>query len=110
MGNFTKRTHMGGPCFLLTPVGASDQSQVVQLPKNNQQIQVTGAPRPRFKRVTAPTCTDNFQLAPFTFAGSLWHSVEQCYQACKYIPSDPARFQTIQQMTPFAGERDSSHG
>ena len=54
---------MGGPCTIKPPAGA------------------TGAAA--LKR-RAPPCTDNFHLAPFTFDGAQYHSVEQAYQACKF--------------------------
>ena len=76
---------MGGPCFLV------EDSQSA-----------------RKKKVTGPPATDNFAVAPFTLDGAQWHSVEQCYQAYKFL--DPKARETIRAMAPFAGESDSSHG
>ena len=87
---------MGGPCFLLTESDAPKPEAVKHLPT--------------FKRHSAPPCTDNFQVAPFHYNGMSWHSVEQCYQAHKYFPTDNAQFETIHAMAPFAGETDHSHG
>ena len=39
-----------------------------------------GGPCTLGSTATAPACTDNFQVAPFTYNGKLWQSVEQCYQ------------------------------
>ena len=33
---------------------------------------------------TGRRCTDNFQIAPFEYAGRTWQSVEQAYQALKW--------------------------
>lgn len=63
-----------------------------------------------FKRSAAPPCTDNFQLAPFEFNGAVWQSVEQCYQAQKYFPTDPETHTALLNMMPFAGETAHSHG
>ena len=62
----------------------------------------------RKKKVTGPPATDNFAVAPFTLDGAQWHSVEQCYQAYKFL--DPKAREIIRAMAPFAGESDSSHG
>ena len=71
---------MGGPCFVVT--GSATE--------------------------LAPAATDNFQVAPFHFAGALWSSVEQCYQAHKL--REPIGRESIRQMTPRPGESDQSHG
>jgi len=34
--------------------------------------------------IEGPECTDNFQIAPFEYAGRTWQSVEQAYQALKW--------------------------
>ena len=65
---------MGGPCFLLN--GTTDDT------------------------VQGPPATDNFQIVPFEFDGDTWHSVEQCYQACKYQASDPFMRESLRHMTP----------
>ena len=65
------------------------------------------------KRIIGPPCTDNFQVVSFPFDGDEWQSVEQCYQACKFLKTTPTGAsgrQRIQRMLPFAGETDHSHG
>lgn len=107
---------MGGPCYLLVeqplpataaaPPGLDSEVAGVRV-----AFEPTAAP-PR-KRTIGPPCTDNFQIAPFPFDGDEWQSVEQCYQACKYLKTTPAGAsgrQRIQQMLPHAGETDHSHG
>lgn len=72
---------MGGPCFIVDESG---------------------------KRVRGPPCTDNFQVLPFTFAGKLWQSAEQCYQAMKF--EDEATQERIRLLMKRPGETDSAHG
>ena len=57
----------------------------------------------------APACTDNFQLRRFDFGGAAWHSVEQCYQAHKFVDGTPAR-EKIRLSVPRVGESASGHG
>ena len=80
---------MGGPCFLL--------------------VDAEGAqPGRTRRRIPAPDCTDNFQVAPFTFDGVLWQSVEQCFQAYKF--NDIEAREHIRAMVKRPGENDRSHG
>ncbi|EKX42824.1 hypothetical protein GUITHDRAFT_111195 [Guillardia theta CCMP2712] len=71
---------MGGKCFLVE----QDKSQV-----------------------EGPACTDNFQVVKFMYDGLEWHSVEQCYQAAKYITD---RRLYIRDMLPKDGESDEAYG
>ena len=73
---------MGGPCFLLST-----------------------APE---RKVTGPPATDNFAVQPFTFDGTLWQSVEQCYQAHKLL--DATMREVIRLMVPRPGETDFDYG
>lgn len=108
---------MGGPCFLVhdiqgaPPPGASaEQKQAVIEQRQGSSLKLPSATAgiPRRKRVTGPGATDNFQVAPFQFAGQLWQSVEQCYQAFKF--NDEKGRELIRMMVPFGGESDHSHG
>merc|ERR1712154_66597 len=74
---------MGGPCLLSDP--------------------------PSNKRVLAPTCTDNFQILPFSFQGRIWHSVEQCYQAQKFAEGSDSRAK-VENCVPFPSENGSMYG
>ena len=60
-------------------------------------------------RKKAPPCTDNFQVKPFIYEGVRYHSCEQAYQACKFLPGSDARARVVA-VTPHAGESDSAHG
>eukprot|EP00811_Abedinium_folium_P009861 NODE_19117_length_859_cov_4.359290.p1 GENE.NODE_19117_length_859_cov_4.359290~~NODE_19117_length_859_cov_4.359290.p1 ORF type:complete len:200 (-),score=42.44 NODE_19117_length_859_cov_4.359290:166-765(-) len=72
---------MGGPCYL------ADGSS---------------------RRKLAPACTDNFQTCVFVLNGVRWHSVEQCFQAMKFL--DPGLQERIRLAIPRSGENDSAHG
>lgn len=91
---------MGGPCFLVDREPTSRAEAVAALLAD--PISTTT------KKVKGPPATDNFQVAPFEFDGVTWHSVEQCYQAYKFL--DQADRERIRHMAPHAGESDSSHG
>ena len=109
---------MGGPCFLLHDIeGApppeaktSEQQDTVNEQRTGLSFKLPSATAgiPRRKRVTGPSATDNFQVAPFEFDGQLWQSVEQCYQAYKF--NDEKARETIRSMVPYGGESDHSHG
>ena len=72
---------MGGPCYIVDSSG---------------------------KRRRGPSCTDNFQVKPFSFRGKEWQSAEQCYQAMKF---DNLQLQErIRFLEKEPGETDSSHG
>ncbi len=73
---------MGGPCFV---VDASS------------------------RRRRGPACTDNFQLRPFEYEGTVYYSCEQAYQASKFPPDSAARARIVA-IVPFAAESASSHG
>jgi len=49
-------------------------------------------------RTLAPDCTDNFQIASFSYDGTEWQSVEQCYQAQKFLSATQRH--TIQSAVP----------
>ena len=70
---------MGGPCRLMHATGSKK----------------------------APACTDNFQLRRFDFGGAAWHSVEQCYQAHKFL--DASKREAIRQILPHAVPEESDH-
>jgi len=56
----------------------------------------------------APACTDNFQIKPFTLDGEKWSSVEQCFQALKFLEA-PKR-KSMQDSLPEEGEGDRPYG
>ncbi|CAE8713984.1 unnamed protein product [Polarella glacialis] len=56
----------------------------------------------------APDCTDNFQVRPFNFDGQEWQSVEQRYQAQKFL--DATFKEKLRLMEKGSGESDSQHG
>ena len=97
---------MGGPCFLLVDTEAAEP-----VPHAKRDASFTPASslpgRPR-RRVPAPSCTDNFQVAPFSFDGALWQSVEQCFQAYKF--NDVEARERIRAIVKQPGEHDHSHG
>jgi predicted NAD-dependent protein-ADP-ribosyltransferase YbiA (DUF1768 family) len=108
---------MGGPCFLVhniegapPPEASVEKKQVVIEQQKGLSLKLPSATAgiPRRKRAIGPGATDNFQVAPFQFAGQLWQSVEQCYQAFKF--NDEKGRELIQMMVPFGGESDHSHG
>lgn len=74
---------MGGPCYLV-------DSQTKQ-------------------KSQGPACTDNFQYIPFQYAGKLWHSVEQAFQAQKF--TNPEHQEIIRNtLKTSASMSDSEHG
>jgi len=81
---------MGGPCRLKVTTERTPDGRIVH------------------KLKQAPECTDNFQLAPFTFEGFEWHSCEQCYQALKFV-STKSR-DRIRSIVPLPEESASAHG
>ena len=103
---FPIANHMGGPCFLLVDTEAAEP-----VPHAKRDASFTPASslpgRPR-RRVPAPSCTDNFQVAPFSFDGALWQSVEQCFQAYKF--NDVEARERIRAIVKQPGEHDHSHG
>ena len=108
--------HMGGPCYLLIeeplPADAVALSHGTDAQALGGHVALTPAVAPR-KRISGPPCTDNFQVAQFHFDGDTWQSVEQCYQACKFLKTTAhgaSGRQRIQRMLPFAGETDHNHG
>jgi len=64
---------------------------------------------PAKKRVLGPTCTDNFQIIPFSFQGRVWHSVEQCYQAQKFPEGSDSRAK-VENCVPLPSENGSMYG
>lgn len=74
---------MGGPCYIID---------------NNDDI--------THQRI-APNCTDNFQIILFDYDGLRWYSVEQCYQAAKYISDYKIR---INNKKPYETETDMDYG
>ena len=102
-------TSMGGPCYLLVEEPLPADAVTLSLDTDAPAL---GGPVAR-KRISGPPCTDNFQIAQFQFDGDTWQSVEQCYQACKFLKttaSGASGRQRIQRMLPFAGETDHNHG
>ena len=109
---------MGGPCFLLLEVApAADAAATLNASRADEQQKVertdvkwdlNSIPRKVRRRLTAPRCTDNFAVDPFAVDGELWQSVEQCYQAYKFL--DASVRKEIRTMVPHAGESDHSHG
>jgi ribA/ribD-fused uncharacterized protein len=108
---------MGGPCFLLheiegapPPEASIEQKQVVIKQRKGLSWKLPSATAgvPRRKRVIGPSATDNFHVAPFQFAGQLWQSVEQCYQAFKFNDEKAREF--IRAMMRNKGESDHAHG
>jgi hypothetical protein len=75
---------MGGPCYVL---GEHERTGI-------------GGKR-------GPRSTDNFDVAPFFFEGETWYSVEQCYQACKYMKEGR---RVVQEMVPYPQESSGSYG
>ena len=59
----------------------------------------------------APTATDNFQVAPFTYKGVQYQSCEQAYQANKFQVGS-AEHEAIRSIVPDTknNETDESHG
>lgn len=74
---------MGGPCYIID---------------NNNDIT---------QKKIAPNCTDNFQIVLFNYDGLRWYSVEQCYQAQKYITDYKIR---INHKQPYETETDVDYG
>merc|ERR1712183_446025 len=61
------------------------------------------------KKVLGPACTDNFQIIPFTFLGTSWYSVEQCYQAQKFPEGSESR-EKVEKCAPLPDENGSMYG
>eukprot|EP00930_Biecheleria_cincta_P036044 TRINITY_DN24749_c0_g1_i1.p1 TRINITY_DN24749_c0_g1~~TRINITY_DN24749_c0_g1_i1.p1 ORF type:complete len:191 (-),score=31.36 TRINITY_DN24749_c0_g1_i1:21-593(-) len=80
---------MGGPCFLI------------------DKRPDTGKPGPKLKKIAGPACTDNVQIANFTYEGQEWYSVEQAYQGYKF---DRASREKIRCMIPNHGETCFDYG
>ena len=99
---------MGGPCLLL--VEDTDASAEPRQPSRQGKVgfDIASLPRKTRRRIRGPPVTDNFQLAPFELDGAIWQSVEQCYQAYKFL--DAAHREKIRLVVPSPGESDSSHG
>merc|ERR1711939_249841 len=81
------RRTMGGPCWLLKEV-----------PGQN-----------RIGRFQGPPCTDNFQMAKFTYEGRGYCSCEQAFQAMKFEEGSLTR-SSIQASGPVHNEDESSYG
>lgn len=81
---------MGGPCYVVDAASTAS------------------AFRPRRRRL-GPACTDNFQLKPFDFEGTRYHSCEHAYQAKKFR-TESAAYARIVAIVPFAAESAPSHG
>lgn len=88
---------MGGPCRLILKKEATTEKEAGCC-----------LPGPLFRATAAPPCTDNFQVRPFVFDGMEWHSVEQCYQAMKFV--SPGAREKVHLVKPFPGESDHAHG
>jgi predicted NAD-dependent protein-ADP-ribosyltransferase YbiA (DUF1768 family) len=73
---------MGGPCRILNDKG---------------------------KKVSAPPCTDNFQVRPFIYEGNQYYSCEHAFQAAK-SSHDEKDLQHMLNLVPRRDESDSSHG
>ena len=99
---------MGGPCFIV--------------PETHPNGRTTG----QHKKTMAPPCTDNFQVLPFYYPWPaesfesegdepegdeplLYQSVEQCYQASKYVRRTKTH-EKIRNLVPRVNETDSGHG
>ena len=99
---------MGGPCYLLVdappPADAAAAANAAAAAAGRLAAGVSSKPR---QRVRGPRATDNFAVDPFTFDGARWQSVEQCYQAHKFL--DPSKREAIRQILPHAVPQESDH-
>lgn len=75
---------MGGPCRLQPADGSS-------------------------LRRAGPAATDNFQVRPFEYDGTTYHSCEHAYQALKFTAASSERRRMVE-IIPRVGELDSAHG
>ena len=101
---------MGGPCFLLVGDDSAPATGAVDAARLKFAFDSAGRPTGAGgrRRVRGPPATDNFAVHPFTFDGTLWQSVEQCYQAHKF--PDANMREAIRLMVPQPGETDHTHG
>ena len=81
---------MGGPCRLRATAEVLPDGRTVH------------------RLISAPACTDNFQIAPFNFDGTEWQSCEQCYQAMKFV--SPESRDCIRRIIQWPEETDRAHG